>query len=165
MLLLLSWVTPSNTTSFVVDASQGAWAQHLCADTVTAKQQILSTCLCSQKPHFGLRILSECLIDAKRPRPAIGGTFSITMSTMLSAVSTLDPTTTTFTLQHQGKVCTCCSSAMQNEQSNLLPKRFHPCPKTMFGRCEETMLRPLPISPRWQLTVVVLCLANQTAVF
>ena len=157
-------------TSFVVDTSEGAWARHLCAGTATAKQRILSTRLCSQKPHFGPRILSECLINAKRLRPTIGGAFRITMSRTPSAISTLDPTTTTFTLRHQGKVFTCCSSGLQKEQSNLSPKGFHPCPKTMLGKevtiqSVETVPRLLQISPRWQSTVVVLCHTNRTAVF
>merc|ERR1711884_373162 len=111
-----------------------------------------------------------CLINAKRPRPTIGGAFPITMSRMPSAVSTLDPTTTTFTLQHQGKVFMCCSLGLQKEQSNLLPKGFHPCPKTMLGKevaiqSMETVPRLLQISPRWQLTAVILCRNNQTIVF
>ena len=157
-------------TSFVVNASQEAWAQHLCADTATAEHWISSIHQCSHKPHFGPPTLIECLINTKQPRLTIGGTFPITMFGMPSTVLILDPITTTFTLQHQGKVSTCCSSALQNKQLNLLPKRFNPCPKTMSGKDVsiphvETMPRLLQISPRWQLIMVILCPTNQTAVF
>ena len=109
-------------------------------------------------------------INTKRLRPTIGGAFCNTMSRTPSTVSTLDPTTTTFTLRHQGKVFTCCSSGLQKEQSNLSPKGFHPCPKTMLGKevtiqSVETVPRLLQISPRWQSTVVILCHTNRTAVF
>ena len=152
------------------------WRGHLRASTKLssncscAKQRISSTHLCSQKQHFGLQTLSKHLINAKQLRPTIGGTFPITMSRMPSAVSTLDQTTTTLTLQRQQKVSACCSLALQNKQLNLLPKWFHPCPKTMLGKevavqHMETVPRLLQISPRWRLTVVILCPTNQTAVF
>ena len=152
------------------------WRGHLRASTKLssncscAKQRISSTHLCSQKQHFGLQTLSKHLINAKQLRPTIGGTFPITTSRVPSAILTLDPTITTSTLQHQRKVSTCCSLALQSNQSNLLPKRFHPCPKTMSGKevtiqHAETVPRLLQISPKWQLTVVILCPTNQTAVF
>ena len=106
LLLLLSWVTPSNMTSFVVDTSEGAWARHLCADTATAHQRILSTRPHRLKLNFGLPIPIDHHINAKPPRLTIGGTFPITMSEMPFTALILDRITTTFTLRHQEKVST-----------------------------------------------------------
>ena len=163
LLLLLSWVTPSNMTSFVVDTSEGAWARHLCADTATAKQQILSTHLCSQKPHFGLWTLSKCLINAKQPRPTIGGTFR----NVKNAFCCLDNHDIDFAT-HKGKVSTCCSLALQKEHSNFLPKKFHPCPKAMLGKeVAVPRVKPVPrllqLSPKWQLIPPVRPLFSKAA--